>query len=154
MRRLTLILSVAAVVCACVTACLPDRNDYSGFASIDPTGWAYGDSVELVPELADSAVVGRLAVAVRHTNGYLYRNLWLEITTPLGDTVLADTLNVQLADVYGKWYGNGVGVSYIVSDTLPGHYCLTKGRAVRLRHIMRADTLRDIEQVGLIFIPD
>lgn len=145
---------VPCIMAVAAWGCLPGENDYSGFASIDSGGWAYGDTVELVPELGDSAAVGRIAIAVRHTNGYAYRNLWLEVTTPLGDTVLADTLNVVLADRYGKWYGRGVGVSYMASDTLPGRFCLTRGRAVGLRHIMRADTLHEIEQIGLVFIPD
>ncbi|MDO4319470.1 MAG: gliding motility lipoprotein GldH [Bacteroidales bacterium] len=154
MRRSALTAVSACILAASLPGCLPERNDYSGFVAIDPAGWAYGDTIELVPELTDSAAVGRIAVAVRHTDGYLYRNLWLEVTTPLGDTVLADTINVSLADIYGKWHGTGVGVSYIADDTLPGSYCLTRGRPVTLRHIMRADTLHDIEQIGLIFIPD
>lgn len=150
MRRL-----VWAIVCVCcLTACLPDRADHAVFTAIDPEGWVYGDTLALTPEIDDSVAEGRIVVAVRHTDGYIYRNLWLEMSVPQGDTVIADTLNISLADIYGKWYGTGMGVSYMASDTLPGRYRLMRGQPVALRHIMRSDTLHDIEQIGLVFIPD
>lgn len=125
------------------------------FKSVPAAGWAYGDTFEYVPSLADSVGNARLAIAVRHTDAYLYSNLWLELATPVEgtDSMTLDTVNVLLADIYGKWYGRGVGVSYVTSDTLPGIYAYDKNRPARLRHIMRVDTLPDIEQVGIIFIP-
>jgi len=145
---------IAIAMCLALAACGRPDTSYAGFADIPADGWAYADTLDIEPTLPDSVTVGRLAVAVRHTNGYEYRNLWLEIATPMLDSVTADTVNVQLADDYGRWYGRGVGVSYMTADTLPGSYCLTRGRAVRVRHVMRVDTLPGIEQVGLIFIPD
>lgn len=138
-----------------VTSCFgPATPDGADFRSIAPTGWAYGDTLTFEPETADSVSEGRLAIAVRHTGAYLYSNLWLEISTPLpNDTARRiDTVNVVLADVYGRWRGRGSDVSRITTDTLPGKRLLIKGRPVRVRHIMRADTVRDIEQVGLMFV--
>ena len=63
-----------------------------------------------------------------------------------------DTINVPLADDFGRWYGRGVGVSFATIDTLPGSYTLLRQRPVYVRHIMRCDTLGDIEQIGLVFI--
>ena len=93
---------------------------------------------------------------MRHTNGYLYSNLWLELATPVPgtDSMRLDTVNIPLADVYGKWYGRGVGVSYVAVDTLAGTYGYDSARPARLRHIMRVDTLPDVEQIGLILFPD
>lgn len=152
MKRLlpALLLGAAAVMAGCSQ---PDGS-YAAFTTIHNGVWPYPDTLFIEPSLPDSAAAGRLAVAVRHTNGYEYRNLWLEISTPMPDTIVADTVNIELADDYGRWYGHGIGVSYVTTDTLPDRYCLTRGRAVRVRHIMRVDTLRDIEQIGLIFIPD
>jgi len=128
------------------------------FHSIATEGWAYGTELEFTPTPtpADSCGTGRIAIAVRHTNGYLYSNLWLELATPVPETdsMKLDTVNILLADVYGRWYGRGVGVSYVTIDTLAGKYAYDTGRPARLRHIMRADTLRDIEQVGIILFPD
>ncbi len=144
----------AATALTLAVSCDPPEPSYAGFADIPAAGWPYADTLDIEPVLPDSVAVGRLAVAVRHTNGYDYRNLWLEIATPMLDSVVADTVNVELADDYGRWYGRGVGVSYMTIDTLPGSYCLTRGRSARVRHVMRVDTLDAVEQIGLIFIPD
>ncbi len=152
MRHLTAIIALAAA--AAMAGCMPEENSCAGFTSIPADGWAYADTLNLTPGITDSTATGLLAVTVRHTNAYLYRNLWLEVSTPQADTLLTDTINVELADNYGRWHGSGVGVSYMHTDTLPTRVCLTRGRPVRVRHIMRVDTLHDIEQIGLIFIPD
>ncbi len=152
MKRLlpALILGAAAAL----AGCSQPEGSYAAFSALPGSSWPYPDTLLIEPSLPDSVAVGRLAVAVRHTNGYEYRNLWLEISTPMLDTLVTDTVNIGLADDYGRWYGRGIGVSYVTTDTLPGSYCLTRGSAVRVRHIMRVDTLRDIEQIGLIFIPE
>lgn len=129
----------------------------AAFVSVPADGWAYGDAFEFtpVPEPAAKSGDARIAVAVRHTNGYLYSNLWLELATPLAadvDSMRLDTVNIELADVYGKWHGRGLGVSYVTVDTLPGLYRYDVDHPARIRHIMRVDTLADVEQVGLIYI--
>lgn len=133
----------------------PEVNEGADFKTVPPHGWAYGEAFEFEPTpTPDSAgVEARVAVAVRHTDAYVYGNLWLEVTTPLpgSDSVKVDTVNITLADVYGKWQGRGVGVSYVAVDTIPGRRYCEPGRPAKVRHIMRVDTLADIEQVGLIY---
>ena len=147
---------ILCILCLCLAlgACRQPTPSYAGFADVPPEGWPYADTLYIEPVLPDSVAVGRLAVAVRHTDGYEYRNLWLEIATPMLDSITADTANVSLADDYGRWYGRGTGVSYMTVDTLPGSYYLTRGRPAQVRHVMRVDTLPGIEQIGIIFIPD
>lgn len=150
----------AAAALALLTACREPAPPGEGadFRSIPPEGWAYGSEFEFAPtpQPADSRGTGRIAVAVRHTNGYRYSNLWLELATPVPDTdsMRIDTINVPLADIYGKWHGRGVGVSFVTVDTLAATYAYDLDRPARLRHIMRVDTLHDIEQIGLILFPD
>lgn len=127
----------------------------ASFKSIEADGWAYGQAYEFNPAPAFTEPDGtaRIAIAVRHSDAYLYSNLWLELATPVPgtDSLKLDTVNVPLADVYGKWLGIGVGVSYVTSDTLPGRYAFDDELPARVRHIMRVDTLKDIEQIGLIY---
>lgn len=137
---------------AALSGCEPMTGSPADFATLPAEGWAYADTLRLEPGLPDSTATGRIAVAVRHTNGYLYRNLWLEISANPADSLPPDTVNMELCDSYGRWYGTGTGVSYMAADTLPGHYTLTRGKPLHVRHIMRADTLHDVEQIGLIFI--
>lgn len=135
-----------------MAACVPGHNDYSGFQHIPADGWAYAAPVEFVVSPADSVADGVMSVAVRHSNAYPYSNLWLELSTYRGDSIMSrDTVNVRLADIYGRWFGHGLGTSYQITDTLPGRVELCRGTRVVLRHLMRVDTLSGIEQVGVSF---
>ncbi len=145
---------VAAFALLCV-GCQSEVSDVADFRSIDSAGWAYGDTLEFVPELSDSLVDTRLVVAVRHSSAYLYENLWLEVSLPPqpGDSIgIADTVNVLLADSYGRWLGRGSGVSYVKLDTLSSYYHVLRGDTIRIRHIMRADKVQNLEQIGIVFL--
>lgn len=143
------------IILVVVTAgCRLRHNDYSDFRTFADAGWAYADSIDFVPQLEDSIVDGSLGICVRHTDAYPYSNIWLELSWPLNDSVRqTDTLQMQLADDFGHWYGSGSGVSYQTVDTVKPAFRLRRGVPLRLRHIMRADTLHEIEQIGVIFMP-
>lgn len=152
MRYLLALIVGFAVLCA---SCNSDSPVAADFKSIDSAGWAYGDTLEFIPELADSTVDARLMIAVRHSSAYLYENLWLEVSVPPlpGDSLgVTDTVNVRLADTYGRWLGRGSGVSYVKLDTLEGCYQVSRGEAIKVRHIMRADQVRNLEQIGIALI--
>lgn len=150
MRNLPAIL-LLAVLAACT---VPDEQAH--FRSVGPDGWLYADTVEMAVVPADSAdtvVTGDVAVAVRHTDSYEYSNIWVEVSLPWPDSVERDTFDIRLADPYGRWLGTGVGVGYQRVDTLLRGVKMRASAPLRVRHVMRADTLADIEQVGLIFVP-
>lgn len=155
--RPLILLSVFSAAIALMAACgQPPRIDEGAqFHSVEPRGWTYGETFEFspVPEPDSCESTASLAVAVRHTDAYRYGNLWLELTTPAAgsDSVVVDTIDLKLADSYGRWLGRGVGVSFVAVDTLPGRYVYRPGAPARIRHIMRVDTVADIEQVGLIY---
>lgn len=133
-----------------------DDNYFSAFATMPDTRWDYATPLTFdVDTLRDSvARRGDMLLTVRHTHGYEYRNLWLEVNYDITDSLSRpDTLNVLLADVYGHWRGRGTGPSLQVVDTIARNVPLHRGQQVRVRHIMRLDTLAGIEQVGITFLP-
>ena len=151
--RKVLIAMTATAIAVAVGACKHENFTNASFNSIPNSGWAYGDTLSFDIPHPDSIATGKLAVVVRHTDNYQYSNLWLELTTPLDSTsTRVDTINFQLADIYGKWHGNGVGTSFTTIDTLDDSYRFERHRPAMLRHIMRSDTIRHIEQIGLILI--
>lgn len=101
--------------------------------------------------MTDSAAQMDVVLLLRHGNGFEYSNLWLEISRPLQDTVLTDTFNIALADKAGNWYGKGLGLSFQKEDTLYRNITVIRNKPWRIRHIMRCDTLGDIEQIGMGF---
>lgn len=139
-----------------LASCSGHNNDYSAFSTIDPEGWDYARTYVYRPAIADSLADGLLRVAVRHTNDYPYRNLWLEVSYQVQapDSTIsfrADTVNMHLADIYGNWLGSGLGASYQKADTVRTDFRLIPGAPIRLRHIMRVEQLEGLEQVGIIF---
>lgn len=152
MRCLLALIFGLAVLCE---SCSSDSPVAADFKSIDSDGWAYGDTLEFIPEMSDSTADARLMLAVRHSSAYLYENLWLEVSMPplQGDSIgVIDTVNVRLADSYGRWLGRGSNVSYVKLDTLEGRYQVSRGEAIKVRHIMRVDKVQNLEQIGISLI--
>jgi gliding motility-associated lipoprotein GldH len=82
---------------------------------------------------------------------YDYQNLWLlcEEVQPDGAS-LKDTVECMLADDFGKWNGNGFTL-FQNQFVLRNHYIFpdTGKYTVGIRHGMRNDNLRGIEDIGL-----
>lgn len=136
-----------------LAGCNAKADEQSAYAMVDASGWSYGDTLHLtITPPCDSIVEGRLAIAVRHTATYDYSNLWLELS--YGDSIVPDTVNIKLADIYGNWFGAGLGLSYQYVDTLEHRIDMKAPADIYVRHIMRVDRLNDIEQIGIIVIPD
>lgn len=131
-----------------LTAACGSADETSRYWNLGEDGWRYADT--LVYDI-DSTATSDVAVVVRHTANYEYSNLWLELSYPTpADSLRADTFNLVLADDFGRWRGHGIGVGLQYADTLLRGVHLQDSTTLRLRHIMRADTLPGIEQVGIV----
>lgn len=151
MRNLLIVILSAFIAVSCS---LPQEQ--GNFVSVGADGWRYSDTVSLAASPADSTdsiVHGALALAVRHTDAYEFSNIWVEVSYLGVDSLQRDTFNIRLADNFGRWLGTGIGVGFQKVDTLSRNFTFNTRIPVSVRHIMRADTLPDIEQIGLIFIP-
>lgn len=143
----------AAVLALLLVGCSgSSKETQSYFSNLDEAQWLYFEPVEFVADsAADSHNRGALLFSVRHTSTYPFRNIWLEISQKKGSTYArTDTFEVMLADAFGRWYGSGMGASMRYTDTLAADYIVVPGARISLRHVMRVDTLRGVEQVGLI----
>lgn len=139
----------------CLVACSSGHNNYSSYHTLPDEGWAYTDSVVFTPELFAPEDSGTLVLGLRHGADYRYSNLWLEVTRYTDSvTVERDTVCIELCDRFGKWHGTGLGASFQLSDTLGRRMALASGKPLVLRHIMRADTVECLEQIGIIFTSD
>jgi gliding motility-associated lipoprotein GldH len=144
--------ALAATALIAAAACSRHANDFSQFGNIDPEGWRYTTSYVFTPEIEDSLTHGTLSLAVRHSNDYPYRNLYLEVSYWQADSCLkTDTVNVQLADIYGNWLGGGLGTSFQKADTLCSNFPMLNHSVIKVRHVMRPDVVTGVEQIGLMF---
>lgn len=144
----------AVVLGAAAVSCGRSGRNYSRWIQLPGEGWAYGDTLKLLPvdtTLADNdtSVVRPLYLGLSHSNDYPYSNLWLEVTYHGVKSSYRDTVNVRLADVYGRWLGSGFGVSYQHEFMLSPDADIDLMRPVEVRHIMRVDTLHGIEMIGV-----
>lgn len=145
----SLLLVVLAFLLTPLAGC-SHSGETSAYEPVDASGWNYGDTIGLVLESPDSVAAGDLAIAVRHSADYDYSNIWLEVSYPIGDSIKSDTVNVALADVYGNWFGKGLGLSYQHVDTVLRDINLRLPARIGIRHIMRVDKIKGIEQLGII----
>lgn len=151
----SLIYNICIVVLVALSFGSCGERSYSRWANLPTEGWVYADTVFLLPVDTslydnDSLVNGAIRIAVRHGNSYRYSNLWLEMTYHTdGRRLMRDTINLRLADVYGRWLGSGFGALYQQEATVSPSSMIDVTQPVSLRHIMRVDTLRGIEQVGI-----
>ena len=121
------------------------------WSDIDIDGWRYGSTITLTPDSAEAT--DRIALTIRHSHNYEYSNLWFEIKYDTADSTATDTVDVTLADAWGRWRGHGSGATYQYTDTVTLQQSLRRGGSLRLRHIMRLDTLTEIEQIGVTPLP-
>lgn len=151
MRRLLLFIPI---LCCLLGACAPGGGSESAacsaFRPIDPRGWRYTDTLVFpLRGMIDSVgCVADVAVTVRHSNDYPYSNIYLELSAP----AVSRTACVELADVYGRWYGRGMGLSFERTDTILRGVRLTPADTIRLHHNMRLDTLPGVEQIGIFLL--
>lgn len=136
----------------CLAGCSGPGNGYAEYRNLPSEGWRYGDTLVFTPVHPDSLCRGRIVIGVRHGNDYPYSALWLETVTEEGGRRLTDTLEIRLADRFGSWQGRGIGASFQMADTVGRSFVHRSGSKVRVRHIMRTDTLNGLSQVGVFFI--
>ena len=153
MLKTTLKSVVTLIISLCAYSCSVAHNDFSEYCNLPSEGWAYTDTLVFYSSIPDSTAQGRLVLSLRHSNEYPYSNLWIEVSRQdASGSVKADTVNFLMASPYGQWYGQGFGASYQISDTLLQTVELTDSMPLRVRHIMRPDTIRGIEQLGISFV--
>lgn len=142
---------VMMVVLSVMSGCRMGPNDYSEYHTLGEDGWRYGELLryEFTPQ--DSLVTGDLALSLRHTNDYIYSNIFLEVTIADSISTVRDTLAITLADDFGRWKGRGIGTDFQVSDTIAKDITYRRPVEISVRHIMRDEILKDIEQVGISF---
>ncbi len=155
MRQAALITLASLMLVMMLGGCSRPGNDYSGYTRLPDDGWRYGDTLRYDVVHIDSIAQGDLVVSLRYAHDYEWPNLWLEVTTmadTAGNVARRDTVSIDLRDKYGRPLGNGIGVSFQLSDTVARNVTHRSGAPVCIRHIMRADTLAGIEQIGVSFV--
>lgn len=97
---------------ACIIILFASCTDSSIYRQIKPVateGWHKDSTVRFVVPVADTVSEFDIYIHVRNTNAYPFQNIYLFMkTTSSRGISVADTLNLPVADDYGKWTGKSI----------------------------------------------
>lgn len=149
-NRITLFLAILLTLL--LSSCI-HKDNFSFNEQLPDTGWSRFYKAVFSAEIADSTMAYDISVSLRNSYEYPFRNIFLFISTtsPSGQS-LRDTVEFQLADERGVWYGKGLGdlhnitLPYRTNVLFPstGEYKFT------IEQGMRKDNLKGIVDVGII----
>jgi len=149
-HSLSSIISIT-IIASCF--CLSCSNDivYNKFQPIQDKVWDKQAEYFFTFDITDASVLYDISLQLRNNNMYPYQNLWVISEERHIDSIYRkDTLEFMLADDFGRWTGNGIALfqsqmilrdNYQFPDT--GQY------TIGIRHGMRDDKLKGIEDIGL-----
>lgn len=125
---------------------------YTDVTGIPSEEWSLNNVVEFKPEMTDTSSICNITFSIRTGASFPFRNIWLFINTvsPSGKSI-TDTLQYNLADEKGKWYGHGFGdIHELELPFRTGIYFPEKGTyTFKIRHGMRVETLKGVYDLGL-----
>jgi gliding motility-associated lipoprotein GldH len=139
-----ILLSVFVINCS-------NQELFSEFHSFPKSEWDKSEMVRFEVDVTDDSPRYDVSLEIRNNNNYPFRNLWLfiDFQTPTG-SLRSDTLQVELADMYGKWYGKGISLyAYSFPYELNVQYPDTGKYVYTIRHGIRENPLKGISDIGL-----
>ena len=139
-----------STICILFVSC-SKKEIFSEFHSFYNSEWSQQETARFEIPIQDITASYEVFCEIRNNNDYPFQNIWLfiDIQNPKGE-ILSDTLPIELADMYGKWRGKGIGLytsshSYKENIQYPdtGTYVYT------IRQGMRINPLKGISDIGL-----
>ncbi len=134
-----------------ISACDPARVYDKSFA-VEGASWDRDTVFHFEVLVDDSLAINDFFISIRNNTDYQYSNIYLFMTTdfPNGHSS-RDTIECILADIDGKWLGNGSGkikdnlimLQQALRFPLKGIY------SFHLEQAMRDEQLEGIEDIGL-----
>ena len=130
-----------------------DKNRYfEQNSELENSQWYYKNTKEFKLSIDDTLSLFNFNLNIRNTNEYPYSNLYVFIETIFPDSAIArDTVELQLADINGKWLGDGNGKykynSFVLRKAM--RFVKTGDYVFSIQQGMRADSLMGISDVGI-----
>ncbi len=128
-----------------------NRTIYSEYRAIPLSGWGADSVVQFTFDVTDTLSAYDVILHVRHTQQYLYQNMWLFVEGVTPTAAGEDTIEFYLADQRGQWLGNGWGnlrempVLYMQKVVFPHSGVYT----CKIRQGMREEYLKGVNDIGL-----
>lgn len=115
--------------------------------------WKLSDIPEFIIPVEDTMNSNNIFFFIRTGSSYPYRNIYLFVTTsaPDGERI-TDTLQYNLADEKGNWYGKGAGDIHELKLPYKSNvFFPVKGNyQISIQHGMRIEDLKGVYDFGLV----
>ncbi len=130
-----------------------NKNDIiNEYKQIPADGWMAQNKINFYALITDKTKYYNVYLKLRHSNTYMYNNLYVFLTTklPNGKSSL-DTLEFDLAEPNGKWLGSGSGDLLELQVPLKKNmvFPLTGNYVFTFEQAMRINPLTEVIDFGL-----
>ena len=139
-------------VCLAVTSC-SQIDVFEKNTAIPGYKWQSNFAATGIFNIADTVSAYNLYIVLRHTDGYLYNNIWLNVglQSP-GDTMYSQKINLSLGNDADGWEGTGMNDIWEVRKLLnaqPRRFKKNGEYQFSILQTMRDNPLTNIMSAGL-----
>ena len=123
---------------------------YNQYQPIQHKVWEQSSEFFFVFDIQDIAIPYNLFLHVRNNDTYPYQNIWMLFELKNDSIARKDTVEYYLADDLGKWKGSGLTLfqnQFVLHEKY--HFPDTGQYTLNIRHGMRDERLKGIEDIGL-----
>ena len=132
---------------SCNTSAIYDAN-----LTIPEEEWLSTMPAYFTVDVEDTLTYNTLYLRISNTVNYKYQNIYFFVTLSLPNGQVArDTVNCDLANNYGEWYGKGMGKTKTLQFPYRTNFLFpyTGTYKFYIEQAMRDDTLKGIKAIGL-----
>lgn len=145
-------LSIATLTVLLCLSCT-DATIAHQYETIPKDGWNRDNILNFDVEVDSTELYSNIDIELSYNNNYPYSNLHLFVSAidSTANKIFSDTINITLADEYGKWLGDGWGSSYQqVEEYKKGYSFPSPGNyKIKIQQGMRDNPIVGIEKVGV-----
>jgi gliding motility-associated lipoprotein GldH len=114
--------------------------------------WKISDIPVFKVSVKDTVTSNNIYFIIRTGSSYPFRNIYLFVTTTAPDgKSITDTLQYELADEKGKWFGKGFGDIHELKLPYKSNifFPVTGTYQINIQHGMRVEDLKGVYDFGL-----
>lgn len=114
--------------------------------------WTLNEKPSFEVEVSDTVTANNISFLIRTGSDYPFRNIFLFVSTVLPDgNTLTDTVQYNLADEKGNWYGRGFGDIHSLSLPYKSniYFPLNGTYFFKVQHGMRIEDLEGVYDIGI-----
>ena len=144
---------ISAIIVLCLFSSCGKNTVFCEYKPVHNKIWNKQDIRSFSFGIEDNSIAYDISLQLRNNDMYPYQNLWLlcEELQISSTYIKNDTIEFMLADSFGKWNGSGIT---LFQNNIPlrnkYHFPDTGKYIINIRHGMRDDNLKGIEDIGLL----